>query len=150
LLTYLDVEKVRFEERLEVTLDFPAELGQCRVPELILQPLVENAIKHGMSQVAKTSRIRLRAWREGERLQFEVANTGRLGAGPAPGKDTGGTGLKNLRERLQLLYQDRGQLALTEADGWVYARLSLPVTADLPDASSGDFANAKLSEQLTP
>ena len=135
LSAYLDVEKVRFEERLEVTLDFPAELDQCQVPELILQPLVENAIKHGMSQPAKTYRIRLRAWREGDRLQLEVANNGGLAAGAAPDKHTGGTGLKNLRERLHLLYQDRGELTLTETDGWVFARLSLPMAERPPDAS---------------
>jgi len=125
LSAYLDVEKVRFEERLEVALDFPGELGQCQVPELILQPLVENAIKHGMNQAAKIYRLRLRAWREGDRLRLEVANTGCL----ATGASAGGTGLNNLRERLQLLYQDRGSLTLTEADGWVLARLSLPLTA---------------------
>ena len=123
---YLDVEKVRFEQRLEVTLDCPAELGRCQVPELVLQPLVENAIKHGMSQPAKTYRVCLRAWREGDRLQLEVANTGQLGGGAAPGQDTRGIGLNNLRERLHLLYQESAKLTLTEADGWVFARLSLP------------------------
>ena len=126
-----------------MTLDFPDELGQCQVPELILQPLVENAIKHGMSQPAKTYRIRLRAWREGDRLQLEVANNGRLGASAAPGKDTGGIGLNNLRERLQLLYQDRGKLTLSEADGWVVARLSLPLAEHPPDA---DAASAQPPE----
>ena len=135
LSAYLEVEKVRFEERLEVTLDFTGELGQYQVPELILQPLVENAIKHGMSQPAKTYRIRLRAWREDDRLRLEVANNGRLGTGATPDKHTGGTGLKNLRERLHLLYQDRGELTLTETDGWVFARLSLPVV-ELPPVSS--------------
>jgi len=136
LSAYLDVEKVRFEQRLEVTLDCPAELGQCQVPELILQPLVENAIKHGMRQPAKVHRIRLRAGREGGRLLLEVANTGRLVAGTAPGRDTGGIGLKNLRERLQLLYQERGKLTLIEAEGWVFARLSLPVVERPPAANS--------------
>jgi hypothetical protein len=126
LSAYLDVEKIRFEERLEVALDVPAGLGQCRVPELILQPLVENAIKHGLSQTTKSCRLRLRAWREADRLQLEVANTGRLDASMLPGKHDGGIGLTNLRERLHLLYQDRGKLTLTEAEGWVYARLSLP------------------------
>lgn len=131
LSAYLDVEKVRFEERLEVTLDFPAELGQCQVPELVLQPLVENALKHGMSQAAKVNRIRLCARREGDCLQLEVANTGRLDVG-MPAENKGGVGLNNLRERLRLLYQDRGRLTLTEADGWVYARLSLPAVDRQP------------------
>jgi hypothetical protein len=142
LSAYLDVEKVRFEERLEVTLDFPVELGRCQVPELILQLLVENAIKHGMMDPAKLHRIRVRAAREGDCLRLEVANTGRLGAFSVSGGDTGGTGLKNLRERLRLLYQDRGKLTLTESDGWVYARLSLPVDAPQPPAShDASFTN---------
>ncbi len=134
--SYLDVEKVRFEERLEVALDFPAELGKCQVPELILQPLVENAIKHGMSQPAKVYRIRLGARRDGDRLQLEVANTGRLITTAAPSERSGGTGLNNLRERLQLVYQGRGSLTLAEADGWVVARLSLPVVERPPDAAT--------------
>jgi hypothetical protein len=142
LSAYLEVEKVRFEQRLEVALDFPAELGRCQVPELILQPLVENAIKHGMRQPAKAYHVRLRGWREGEVLQLEVANTGRLGRSAAPGKAPGGTGLNNLRERLHLLYQDRGTLTLTESDGWVLARLCLPLTERLADVDAGRPAAA--------
>ncbi len=127
LSAYLDVEKVRFEEQLEVVLDFPPELGQWHVPDLILQPLVENAIKHGMVQTGTIHRIRIRAWCEGNRLQIEVANTGQLGAATALEQDNEGIGLNNLRERLRLLYQERGNLTLTQADGWVIARLSLPV-----------------------
>jgi hypothetical protein len=147
LSAYLDVEKVRFEERLEVSLEFPTEFGQCEVPELILQPLVENAIKHGMRQPARTYHLRLRARREGDLLQIEVANTGRLAASGAPGKDTGGTGLKNLRERLQLLYQERARLTLTEADGWVIACLSLPVLKRPPGTDTAGF---QPSEPGTP
>ncbi|MGO9585500.1 MAG: 7TM-DISM domain-containing protein [Limisphaerales bacterium] len=134
LSAYLDVEKVRFEERLQVTLDFPSELGQFQVPELILQPLVEYAIKHGMSQPAKVHRIRLRAGREGDRLQLEVGHTAQLATGSAPGQEAGGIGLNDLRERLQLLYQERSSLTLTEADGWVLARLSLPLVEPPPSA----------------
>ena len=140
---YLDVEKVRFEERLEVTLDFPAELGKCQVPELILQPLVENAIKHGMRQPAKVYRMRLRAWREGDRLQLEVANTGRLVTTAAPSERSGGIGLNNLRGRLQLLYQGRGNLTLAEANGWVVARLSLPFVERPPDADTAGMRPRK-------
>lgn len=132
LSAYLEIEKVRFEERLEVTLNVPAGLGQCQVPELILQPLVENAVKHGMRQAAKVNRVRLGARREGDQLELEVANTGRLDAAMPVDKNTG-VGLNNLRERLQLLYHNRGRLTLTEADGWVFARLSLPVGEQTPN-----------------
>ena len=69
--------------------------------ELILLPLVENAIKHGMSQATKVNRIPLCARREGDRLQLEVANTGRLDVGMTA-ENKGGVGLNNLRERLRL------------------------------------------------
>jgi anti-sigma regulatory factor (Ser/Thr protein kinase) len=128
LSAYLEVEKVRFEQRLEVNLEVSSELDQCQVPELILQPLVENAIKHGMSQSTTALHIRIRAECEEEQLRLEVANTGRLIPDAAPGKVAGGVGLANLRERLRLLYQNRASLSLTQADGWVFARLSLPVT----------------------
>jgi LytS/YehU family sensor histidine kinase len=136
---YLEVEKVRFEERLEVTLDCPVELVKCQVPELILQPLVENAIKHGMRQPANTYRIRVRAWQEAGRLQIEVANTGRLSSDASPARNAGGTGLNNLRERLQLLYPDQAAVTLTEADGWVLAHLSLPaVETPAPPPVTGE------------
>ena len=138
LTAYLEVEKVRFEQQLHVALELPAELGPCEVPELILQPLVENAIKHGMSQPADAHHLRFRAWRQGDRLELEVANTGRWKAGSSGFNPPGGTGINNLRERLRLLYQEHGALTFTEASGWVIARLSLPLTRASAEVASSD------------
>ena len=140
LTAYLEVERVRFEERLEVSLAIPAELEGCRVPELILQPLVENAIKHGGRQTLQRLRLRISARREGHLLWLEVANTGHLAAAGPPPPDSGGIGLKNLRERLQIVYGARASLTLTEEKGWVLARLSLPANADPPTGAFGQTA----------
>ena len=127
---YLNVEQVRFEQRLEVTFDIPDEAGNYLVPELVLQPLVENAIKHGMRRAPFVLRLRIHAARDGDDLQLEVANTGRLKT-PAPATpaepSTDGIGLPNLRQRLELIYRGRARLTLAEADGWVLARIRLPL-----------------------
>jgi hypothetical protein len=135
LTAYLDVEKVRFGKRLDVLLDFPKDLLAFRVPELILQPLVENAIKHGQSQSAKVFRLRLLASREGDRLHLEVSNTGHWRPEAEPrATASSGIGLSNLRERLRLIYGDKAQLTLNEADGWVIARISIPTAERRPPA----------------
>ena len=135
LTAYLAVEQVRFEERLVVSVAIPGELRGCCVPELILQPLVENAIKHGGWQTHQELRLRISAGRAGELLWVEVANTGHLAAAGPPPPGPGGIGLKNLRERLQIVYGTRARLSLAEANGWVLARLSLPATTVPPAAA---------------
>jgi Histidine kinase/Histidine kinase-, DNA gyrase B-, and HSP90-like ATPase len=96
---YLDIEKVRFPKRLEVRTDIPAELEGVRVPPLILQPLVENAIKHGVARSARPVVLAIAARVEDSRLLLTVENDG----GAAPGThvpDGTGVGLTNVCERL--------------------------------------------------
>ena len=127
LAAYVEIEKVRFEELLEVNMAIPAELHAWQVPEFILQPLVENAVKHGMRPAPSVLRIRVTAARQGDLLRLEVANSGSLKA-PESAPREPGLGIRNLRERLELVYRGAASLTLTEESGWVVARMGLPAS----------------------
>ena len=129
---YLAIEKVRFEESLQVAMDVPETLKACEVPEMLLQPLLENAIRHGARDASKVLRVRVVASLHESRLSLVVANTGRLKpegtvTGVGPGRRDGGVGLSNLRERLGLLFGRRCTVEVSEAAGWVMVRLLLPI-----------------------
>jgi two-component system LytT family sensor kinase len=96
---YLDIEKLRFPRRLDVRLDVPAELGGARVPPLILQPLVENAIKHGVARTAEPVRLTIAAREEDSQLLLTVEND-RGPAEPTKSEHDTGVGLANVCERL--------------------------------------------------
>jgi two-component system, LytTR family, sensor kinase len=118
---YLDIQRIRFPDRLSVAIDVPGELRRAAVPALILQPLAENAIRHGIEPSAAPGVIRLTAAREGDDIRLELFNSGRV-AGPAGS----GIGLENTRARLDQLYGGRHSFALAERGGGVVARLVLP------------------------
>lgn len=110
---YLAIERARFGERLEVSIDVPEELRRTEVPSLILQPLVENAIKHGMQQTLDRCRIEVRAQRDGDQVKIRVTDTGpgfsSTDLETALGK---GTGLGNVRARLLHLFGDGSSLRI--------------------------------------
>jgi hypothetical protein len=121
---YLEIEQVRFEQRLKVEIDIPAEVGRVHVPVLILQPLVENAIRHGAAASEAPLRIRIGAAAAAGRLQIWVKDDGREGAG-APGGS--GLGLRNVEARLSAHF---GEGAVLEAgplpEGGYRALISIP------------------------
>ena len=126
LRAYLEIEQARFHDRLTICFDVPEELLECPVPTLILQPLVENAIRHGTCPLASPGTVRISAWRRGGALVLRVADNG---AGlRAPGQGGGaGVGLRNLRSRLRHLYGERGVLELKPGPaGGVEATVVLP------------------------
>lgn len=126
---YLEIMQIRFQGRLEVDMRIDGGVVQALVPTMILQPLVENAVKHGVNKVADTGRIEVRAFRdEADRLVLRVRDNG-----PGLGADDestagGGVGLANTRARLQQLYGTDQRLTLTPApDGaGVVAEVTLP------------------------
>ena len=106
---YLEIERTRFRDRLTTLVDADPQVLDCRVPNLILQPIVENAIRHGVSQRAGHGHVEVRASRRGAALRLEVRDNGRglpeEGADASRGKPGGGgVGLANTRARLQQLY----------------------------------------------
>jgi two-component system, LytTR family, sensor kinase len=115
LQRYLDIQKVRFGERLQVEVDIPVELMQAQVPNLLLQPLVENAIKHGIAKRVAGGSVRVvGVLREG-RLRLSVYNDG-PGLPPDWEATETGVGIRNLRSRLQILHGGESELRLRPAD----------------------------------
>lgn len=101
LMEYIGIEKVRFEERLSVERDVPPDTLQAEVPNMILQPLVENAIRHGIGNKAGGGTIKISSRRQNGRLLIAVADDG---VPPADKKGSNGIGLANTRARLTKLY----------------------------------------------
>jgi two-component system LytT family sensor kinase len=121
---YLDIQKVRFVERLQFSVDVPSDLMLARVPTLLLQLMVENAIKHGIAQRAQGGEIRIAASRSQDRLTLRVYNDG-----PAARweKIDDGVGLSNMRTRLQSLYGNAFELKMqNQAPGGVEVSVSVP------------------------
>jgi two-component system LytT family sensor kinase len=125
---YLKCEQVRFEERLVVNWDVDPAVDTASVPPMMLHPLVENAVKHGMAgAVDAPLQVRITARRNGDTLDFEVANTGTLAASADAGLHASpGIGLRNVRGRLAHLFPGRHVFELVERDGWVVAHMRMP------------------------
>ena len=126
LRVYLEIERVRFHDRLSVEVDVDRDALDGMVPTLILQPLVENAVRHGIAPRAGSGRIRVGAERRNGELVLEVADSGRGFAPPSPA-DGAGVGLSNTRARLAELYGERAAISLGVApEGGGLVRLVLP------------------------
>jgi signal transduction histidine kinase len=124
LRDYLEIQKIRFQDRLDVSIEVPANIQQAHVPYLILQPLAENAVKHGASRVRGIGTVAISGRRENDQLVLFVQDNG-------PGFDDGftpGIGLRNVEARLDGLYGDAYDLRFTAADdgAGVTATLRLP------------------------
>jgi two-component system LytT family sensor kinase len=100
---YLDIEQMRFSDRLAVTYDIPADAMHAMIPRMALQPLAENAIRHGIARDPGARRVAIRAQRAGEQLRLEVENEGPPWDGGGNGSASG-VGLANVRARLSRLY----------------------------------------------
>jgi sensor histidine kinase YesM len=121
---YLDVERIRFGERLNVEEDIEASGEDCLVPPLLLQPLVENAVVHGISTMVEGGTVRLEARRAGNRLRIVIENP----FDPeAPARPRNGLGLRIVRERLAALYGPDAIFAAKKLDGRHLAIISVPV-----------------------
>jgi two-component system, LytTR family, sensor kinase len=125
---YLGIEAVRFQDRLQVDYQVPAELGHAQVPSMVLQPLVENSIKHGADISTEMVRIVVRAERQGNRLQLEVQDNGFGCIDVSHAMSNGGIGLKNVSERLRLLYGEDASFSIAskENEGF-HVKLSFPL-----------------------
>jgi sensor histidine kinase YesM len=120
---YLDIQKVRFGERLGIAIDRAPDLAMAQVPALLLQPLAENAIKHGIGRRVEGGRLDIRVGRNENRLTIAVENDGP----PLPPRREDGIGLANIRARLHSLYGDEAALDIgSGAPGRVLVIVSLP------------------------
>jgi LytS/YehU family sensor histidine kinase len=123
---YLAIEKIRFEERMRVSVEIGVGLEQVRIPPMALQTLVENAVKYGVEASPTGSDIRIRAQRMDDgAVHIEIANLGAI----VPFANSTKVGLINTRKRLALALGEKAQLDLSENSGWVRATMTLPEMA---------------------
>lgn len=134
---YLDIQKARFADRLEFSVDVPEELLPAQVPSLILQPMVENAVKHGIAKRVQGGAIRISASQAKGMLSLRIYNEGPCLFADWMAKS--GIGMENVRNRLESLYGKRCDLTLRNHRGGVEAIVSLPYVAAARDA---ELANA--------
>jgi LytS/YehU family sensor histidine kinase len=131
LQTYLEIQQTRFADRLQVNLDVPREFLSARVPSLILQPMVENAIEHGIGTRSAGGAIRIGAARNNGLLTLSVYNDG-----PHIAADWEqfrcGVGIANVRTRLQNLYGSECGVDIRNQEAGVEVLLSVPYKTDSP------------------
>lgn len=127
LQMYLEIEQTRFQDRLSVRTDIDPAALNALVPTLILQPLVENALRHGIAPYAKQGLIEVRGKKKGARLELQVRDSGPGLRNFEQAGTAQGIGLTNTRARLEQLYRDQHNLDLADADeGGLLVTLSLP------------------------
>jgi hypothetical protein len=121
LRRYLEIQHVRFPDRMTFDIDLAPEARRAAVPVLLLQPLAENAVRHGIAQSAGPGVVEVRAYRNQGTLRIEVFNSGTL---VTPSK--AGIGVRNTRERLHHLYGAHGSFDLAASERGVIASVSIP------------------------
>ncbi len=147
LQSYMEVQMVRFRGRLTLDVDVPRELLACQVPNLLLQPLVENVVKHAVAVSLKPVHAIVRARRAGDDLEIEIADDG---PGLTAAEDSApreGIGLANTRGRLQKLYGDAHRLVLEDrSEGGARLLVALPHRLAAADADAD--SHLELIEEL--
>ncbi len=123
---YLALETIRFADKLQSAIAADERASHCHVPRMVLQTLVENAVKHGIGKSKGRSDLLIRASVNEDRLLIAVENTGKLSASHGGGNRLG---LQNIQERLNLLYGNRASLKLEERGDHVIATVAIPVVA---------------------
>jgi two-component system, LytTR family, sensor histidine kinase AlgZ len=121
---FLTIEQVRFGSRLQVHQNIEQKTLGCRIPPLLLQPLIENAVRHGISQLIEGGTITLRTQLHNDRLIITITNP--FDPDYVPKKGTG-LGVKNVRSRIQTLYENEGRLDIEKKDNTFTVQFSFPV-----------------------
>ena len=141
LKLYLELQKTRYQDRLTVSVAVEPDILAAEVPNLILQPLVENAIKHGVGALPGSGHIEVRGFREGGLLILRVSDDGPgIPEGRGPEK-SGGVGLRNTRARLEHLYEGRHRFEhANRPEGGLAVTLAIPLSFNRPSerSPSGD------------
>ncbi len=120
--TYLEIEKVRFGDRLNFEIECPLELLEIQIPQLLIQPLVENAIKHGLSKITENGIIQVTVSKNENLMTIRICDNG-----PAfPDEPLTGFGIRNTQERISLLYGEKGSINWVNAEA-KYIEIRLPL-----------------------
>jgi histidine kinase/DNA gyrase B/HSP90-like ATPase len=142
---YLDIQRLRFPDWLRIDYDIGGDTLDCLVPRFVLQPLVENAIRHGLTGREAAGCIEISARVSGDRLLLRVEDNG-VGLRHSGGRAGYGIGLTNVRERLRTLYGAGDQLRLSDAQGGgAVAELTVPLRR-ITDAALSDAPTTPLDE----
>ena len=140
LQKYLEIEQTRFQDRLTVRVEIDPDALDGEVPRMILQPLVENAIKHGVGNRTDGGHVQITAARDGDRLWMQVRDNGGGLQGGTLRALNKGVGLSNTRARLDCLYGGRHQLVFTDERGGLAVRVEIPYTrVAAPNAVAAAF-----------
>ena len=141
---YLGLERMRLEERLRVQAELAPDTLSCRVPTFLLQPLLENAVRHAVAPRREGGTVRVRSWLADDNLYVLVADDG-------PGADAGevtassGLGLRSVRDRLAVLYQDRASFTFVTRPGEGFeVRLGIPTDFDTAELAIPSGAEARI------
>lgn len=126
LQKYLDIEQTRFQDRLSVRVDVDPDVFDAEVPRMILQPLVENAMKHGIAPRVEHGHVHISAGRDGDRLWMQVRDNGGGLHGGTLKKLRTGVGLSNTRARLECLYPGHHRLEFADLQGGLAVRVDIP------------------------
>jgi sensor histidine kinase YesM len=138
---YLEIEQVRFADRLKVDLNPDPETLDALVPNMFLQPLVENALRHGIGRKAQGGRLEMRSWREDSDLLVSVQDSGPGFPSNAGTPMEEGIGLSNTRSRLQHLHPGNHQIKFTNArEGGALVTLRIPFRTVVPGQTPSDEA----------
>lgn len=121
---YLAIEKIRFDERLQMQFDIAPETNNLQVPPLMIQTLVENAVKHGISTLKQGGTIRIKSTIANEQLVISITNSGQF----VPKNNHDGLGIENTKQRLAILFDEQGTFTIDNIDLTnVKATLSIPI-----------------------
>lgn len=137
LSKYVDIEKTRFSDDLEINWHVEGDFNRVRIPSMLLQPLVENSIKHGFSRQHPSLSIDIRLKRLDDRLQIIIEDDGQgIPANEAAGVFETGTGIQNTKQRLESIYGDRQVFSVTnKPEGGVQNYIEIPLDSGIPSSS---------------
>lgn len=125
---YLEIQGIRFEEKLKVELDIRENTLDIKIPCFLIHPLVENAVKFGIETSAPPLEIRVSARAKNNTLRVEVSNTGRYDENA--GSKSNGTGINNVQMRLNHFFPGRNRFEIRGRSGWVHAIIEVELEAD--------------------
>ena len=136
LSVYLEIERIRFEDKLRVRVDAAPDCLDAQLPHLLLQPLVENAVKHGISKLSDAGEVGIIARRDGDNLQIFIRDSGPGLTVPSVLSSTSGLGLRITKERLSTLYGSEQAFEIrNRAEGGAEVYLRIPFTV-VPSSTS--------------
>ena len=124
---FLDLNKIQFEDRLSYAIDAEQEALSSKIPPMIVQILVENSVKHGVSALPGGGEINVKSYTEHQKLLIEVSNSGKWTSRGTTTREHNGIGLPNVRKRLKLLYGEGASLYISQENERVVARIEIPL-----------------------